>query len=106
MVNGIPRELVSLDWIQGVWGYILETKSLHLFEKILPIVPVMQPSTLPKGSYLVKFSFEIPILHMSLQDSLTPEAFRGISGLGLYIFDPSGNREVNSLPPPLFFPSP
>jgi hypothetical protein len=90
IVNGIPRELISLDWIQGVWGYILETKSLHLFEKILPIVPVLQPSTLPKGSYLVKFSFEVPIIHMSLQDSLTPEAFRGISGLGLYIFDPSG----------------
>jgi sacsin len=90
LVNGTFKELVSLDWIQGIWAYILETKSLHLFEHMIPIVPIIQPPTLPKGSYLVKFSSSIPILHMSLKENLSPEAFRGISDLGLYIFDPSG----------------
>lgn len=89
-VDGAQKELITLEWVQGFWSYILETKSLHLLEGMLPIVPVQTPPHLPKGSYLVKFSFSIPILHMSIKEMMNNDVFRVISSLGLYILDSSG----------------
>jgi hypothetical protein len=41
------EEVVAVDWLQGLWGYIIETKSLELFQDVFPIAPVIQPPSLP-----------------------------------------------------------
>ena len=46
-------ELVTAEWLHDLWGYILSTKSMSLFEGMFPIVPVVQPPNKP-GRKLVE----------------------------------------------------
>lgn len=85
-----PDVFVSVEWLQGLWGYIIESNSLSLFEGMIPMVPVHQPPLLPSGSYLLKIFPSIPVLHMSFIDMIEDaEAVAALGDLGLHIFDPS-----------------
>jgi hypothetical protein len=81
---------VSVEWLQGLWGYILESDSLGLFEGMIPMIPVYQPPFHPPGSYLLKIFPSVPVLHMSFKDLIQDdEAIAALGDLGLHIFDPS-----------------
>jgi hypothetical protein len=34
---------VTPEWLHDLWGYILSTHSMQLFEDMFPLVPVLQP---------------------------------------------------------------
>lgn len=38
---------VTPEWLHDLWGYILNTNSMQLFEDMFPLVPVMQPPNKP-----------------------------------------------------------
>lgn len=81
---------VSVQWLQGLWGYILESASLSLFEGMIPMLPVYQPPFHKDGSYLLKLFPSIPVLHLSFKELIDdPEAVAALGDLGLHIFDPS-----------------
>ena len=82
-------EYVSVEWLQGLWGYVMENDCLQLFEGMIPMIPVVQPPFLPQGSYLLKLFPSIPVLHMSFKDYVEDaEAVAALGDIGLHIFDP------------------
>lgn len=99
---------IDETWLQSLWTYILETKSIELFKEVLPMVPVLGsnvtdcingPTNSSKSStenpnpgvlnnrnvlHLCRISLRIPILHMSYAN-LPRDAIDGLSELGIYI---------------------
>ena len=83
----IKRESsVSDEWLGWLWSYILEEKSINLFEGIFPLLPILSPASFTPGRYLVKVSKSVPVLHMSFCD-LPSDASDALSRLGIYVLD-------------------
>ena len=83
----INREsTVTDEWLGWLWSYILEEKSIDLFEGVFPLLPVLPPASLIPGNYLVKISPLVPVLHMSFSD-LPADASDVLSKLGIYTLD-------------------
>jgi hypothetical protein len=79
-------DVVSDEWLGWLWSYIISEKSISLFEGVFPLLPILPPAHMPPGSYLVKVSPIVPVLHMSYCD-LPPEAADALCKIGVYTLD-------------------
>ena len=79
---------VTDEWLSWLWAYIIQEKAVGTFEGAFPLLPVLSPASMPSGSYLVKISFDVPVLHMSFKD-LPPDAADALSRLGVYVLNSS-----------------
>ena len=79
---------VSDEWLSWLWAYIIQEKAVGTFEGAFPLLPVLSPSSMPIGSYLVKISVDVPVLHMSFND-LPPDAADALSRIGVYVLNSS-----------------
>lgn len=79
---------VSDEWLSWLWAYIIQEKAVGTFEGAFPLLPVLSPASMPSGSYLVKISLDVPVLHMSFKD-LSSDAADALSRLGVYVLNSS-----------------
>ena len=79
---------VTDEWLSWLWAYIIQEKAVKTFEGAFPLLPVLSPSSMPSGSYLVKISLDVPVLHMSFHD-LPADAADALSRIGVYVLNSS-----------------
>ena len=79
---------VTDEWLSWLWAYIIQEKAVGTFEGAFPLLPVLSPASMLSGSYLVKISLDVPVLHMSFKD-LPPDAADALSRLGVYVLNSS-----------------
>ena len=80
--------VISNEWLTSLWGYIIEKNAIERFvgEDKFPVLPVLAPSDMKKGEYVVKISEKAPVLHMQYSNA-SPAVINGLADIGIYIFD-------------------
>ena len=79
---------ITDEWLALLWTYVVTEKAITLFEEVFPLLPILSPSHLPPGSYLVRVSQSVPVLHSFFSD-LSKEATDVLSRIGVHILDSS-----------------
>lgn len=79
-------DVLSDQWIKLFWSYIVEAKLLNSIRNDFPLLPIIKPPSYPVGEYCVRVMNQIPILHMSFNES-SPNIIDILGKLGIYIID-------------------
>ena len=80
--------VISDEWLVSLWGYIIEKKAVEHFigDHAFPVLPVVAPTDLRQGNYVVKISEKAPVLHMTYKNA-APAVINGLADIGIYVFD-------------------
>ena len=106
---------MSDEWLRDLWSYVIETRSIDIFEGAIPLVPVFVPeadSTLSihvrcfififisctDGQFLLKTTPGVPLLHMMFKDSIPSVVMKCFAAAGLYVFNPEGRLHFCDAP--------
>lgn len=97
VLNIVNRDhVLSNEWLCNMWTYLIDRNYTEL--DFMPLLPILSPSSMPPGSYIVKASSTVPILSLNTTSSfgktvvdspLSQDVANALSDLGLYVFDPS-----------------